>query len=143
MGEVIPGFEFDSTYLAFLRWFHGATPVSAHIKLEKGHPRFGDVFFVERFLNYAEMSQLSDADRLFNAHVVISQIEDRSGEYLLPFATANADLFCFDYAAGRNPSVVLWLAELSEEDEPYTIPVASSFATFLAALQWKRVHDGA
>jgi hypothetical protein len=143
MGEVVPGFEFDRAYLDFLRQFHGGAPVRAYIKLREEHPLFGNLFFVERFLNYAEMPQLSKVDKLFNANVAISQIEDRSGDYLLPFAAANEDFFCFNYRTGADPDVVLWLAELSEEDEPYTIAIAPSFSAFLAALRSEMAEDGA
>jgi hypothetical protein len=91
---------------------------------------------IDRFLNYGDLNLLTNRTlKDLNANVAWPMISDRLNIYLLPFAAvANGDFLCFDYENELPPSVVLWVQELSEEDAPYTEPVADTFSDFLCSL---------
>lgn len=70
----------------------------------------------------------------------LSWSEDEDDTLLVPFAELFAgDYLCLDYRASeppirRNPRVVVWLHELSEEFHPVVEIVADSFSEFLGRL---------
>ncbi len=127
----LPEFEFDPDYVQHVRRFNGGKPVEKYFKTKAGK-----CLPIDRFLNYGDLDLLSDRPlKDLNVNVVWSWISDRLNIYLLPFAAvANGDFLCFNYEGEFPPSVVLWVQELSEEDEPHIEPVADTFQMFLDGL---------
>ena len=126
-----PEFEFDPVYVRHIQRFNGGNPVEKYFATKAGK-----CLPIDRFLNSGDLDLLSDRTlKDLNVNVIWSLISDRLNIYLLPFAAvANGDFLCFDYENGFPPSVVLWVQELSEEDEPHVEPVADTFQAFLDGL---------
>lgn len=124
-------FEFDPSYVEHIQHFHGGKPVQKFFRTTSGK-----CLPIDRFLNYGNLNLLDQRElKDLNVNVAWPMISGRLNIYLLPFAVvANGDFLCFDYGAGLLPSVVLWVQELSEEDEPFTEYVAGSFNNFLYGL---------
>ena len=127
----LPSFEFDAEYAGHIKKFNGGKPINKYFRI-----RSGNIFPIDRFLNYSDTDLLTDKNQKnLNANVVWSLIDDRLGIYLLPFAILpNGDFLCFDYESGVSPTVVLWSHELSNENEPHTEAVANNFAEFVFLL---------
>lgn len=127
----LPTFEFDEEYSQHIQRFHGKKPIDRFFKTMAGK-----CLPIDRFLNYGNLDLLDERwKKDLNGNVILAMISDRLNIYLLPFAAmANGDFLCFDYEKGLPPSVVLWVQELSEEDEPHTEPVADTFNAFLSDL---------
>lgn len=127
----LPAFEFDPNYVDHIQNFHGGKPVEKYFKTATGK-----CLPIDRFLNYGDLDLLTERSlKDLNANVIWSMISDRLNIYLLPFAAvANGDFLCFDYENGFPPAVVLWVQEFSEEDAPYTEPVADTFSAFIDRL---------
>jgi hypothetical protein len=125
------GFHFDPAYTEHLKSYHGGVPVKKFVSTKAGSTRR-----IERFLNFVDThAERNAAYAQYNVNVVWSNIEDRLGPYLVPFVElSGGDFLCFDFADPSRQSVVLWSHELSNEDEPYTEPVADSFVDFLSML---------
>lgn len=126
--ERMLGNPFDPAFLAFLQEHNGGVPKQRLFKVGRNEK------VLERFLcllpDY-EDNALGDYD----IGVVWSDIEDRLSDFLVPFAAVFAgDFLCFDHEDANPPRVVLWNHDLSEEDEPSTVPVADSFEAFLGML---------
>ncbi|CAM3821706.1 SMI1/KNR4 family protein [Parendozoicomonas haliclonae] len=126
----LPNFEFDPIYLSHIKSHHGGKPVQKFF-----HTSSGLCLPIERFLNFSDTSSAPHDDKIFNISVVWSLIEDRLNEYLVPFAALpNGDFLCFDYEHENPPQIVLWINELSAEDQPQIEPVSQDFKTFLHSL---------
>jgi len=121
----VPEFEFDSTYLSFVRTCFGGRPVrNKYVGLN------GPVW-IDRFLNF----QHPPRDDFSNVNAVWNAIEDRLSPGVFPIAdNGMGDYFCLDHSASPAP-VVLWYHELSEKGRPYLQTVAPSFDAFLAGLE--------
>jgi len=121
-------FEFESSYLAHIRAYHGGRPITNKILTKTGRR-----WMVDRFLNFCD-SESGGPHVRFNANVVWSAIEDRLRPTLVPFAAdPGGNYFCFDYSGDGRPAIVLWLHEESNEGLPVTLPVADDFDAFLSA----------
>lgn len=127
----LPEFDFDPAYVDFISKYNGVKPVNRYFRTTSGK-----CLPIDKFLNYGNLDLLTErSQKDLNANVIWTLISDRLNIYLLPFAAvANGDFLCFDYKNGAPPSVVLWVQELSEEDSPYTEPVADTFEEFVCEL---------
>ncbi len=127
----LPDFSFDPAYVSHIARFHGGKPINRHFRTFAGNN-----LSIDRFLNYSDTELLLDEDlKGLNANVVWSQIDDRLGIYLLPFAILpGGDFLCFDYSEGVAPKIVLWSHELSLEDNPHVEGVARDFTEFSNSL---------
>jgi len=128
----LPSFEFDPEYTQHIKNFHGGKPIDKFFKTETGK-----CLPIDRFLNYGDLDLLPERwQKDLNGNVVLALISDRLNIYLLPFAAvANGDFLCFDYKNGVPPTVVLWVQEFSEEDDPHIEPVAETFNQFMSGLK--------
>jgi hypothetical protein len=127
--EEMLGLKFTPDFLAFLENHNGGVPKKRYFKYDGGDQ------VVERFLcvyaDYAKDVKFGQ----FDIGVVWSSIEDRLNEYLMPFAALFAgDFLCFDYENKEEPSVVVWVHDLSGDRAPETEPVADNFRQFLSTL---------
>jgi hypothetical protein len=125
-----PWIKFDKSYIAHLQEFHGGIPSKRCFLAASGHERL-----IEQFMNFTKTGHpLED----YNVEVAWSAVDDRLGEYLMPFAELFAgDMLCFDYSdyqSGARPKIVVWLHEESWEDTPATDFVAPNFDAFLEML---------
>ncbi|HEY0459050.1 MAG TPA: SMI1/KNR4 family protein [Pyrinomonadaceae bacterium] len=126
--ENMIGLEFEPSFLEFTKRHNGGTPKKKYFKMGERTK------VLETFLGFVPDYKTSPYGGL-DIGVVWSQIDDRLNEYLVPFAAVYAgDFLCFDYEDGKPPKVVLWIHELSEEEEPVTEPIAASFEQFLKML---------
>ena len=127
--ERMMGHAFDPTYLAFLSAHNGGVPLRRDFKLGQNSK------VVEHFLylvpDYKDDAVFGQLD----VGVVYSQVDDRLGNFLVPFAALFAgDLLCFDHEEEGRPRVVLWDHERSEEDAPEVTLIAQDFDAFLGML---------
>jgi len=142
--SVVKGFEswlhqsecerihFENTYINHLRMAHGGVPGKRYFRTVLGTPHV-----VERFLNFVD-SGCENAIRQYSVPCVWSDIEDRLGPMLMPFAELFAgDYLCFDYRLDGRPQIVVWSHELSNDDLPHTELVADNFDAFLQKLTIK------
>ena len=120
---------FDPSYVEHLRSFNGGKPKTNCFIPPDGYERL-----VERFYNFVEPSK--EHPRVTErVDVVWSQVDDRLGSFLIPFAELFAgDMLCFDFSKPGRPRVVIWLHEQSREDAPATEYVAENFDEFLKML---------
>lgn len=121
--------ELDAAYLSHLAQFHGGIPRRACFKTSAGRERL-----VVRFLNFQEEGERQAEYSVEATYSLIAST--RLGHYLVPFAELFAgDFLCFDYTIPGRPEVVVWLHELSgDEDGPSTEFVASTFDEFMDSL---------
>lgn len=127
-GEMI--IPFDHEYLEHLTRFHGGVPALRVFDTQSGQDHL-----IERFYNFSVVER-PDPLVDFKVFTVWSQIDDRLGPYLLPFAELfGGDILCFDYTNGFPPSVVVWLHDQSEPDTPVTDFVAETFNSLLELLR--------
>lgn len=120
---------FDPSYVEHLRSFNGGKPKTNCFVPPGGYERL-----VERFYHFASLPK-EHPGVVDNAEVVWSQVDDRLGSFLIPFAELFAgDMLCFDFSRGGRPKVVIWLHEQSREDAPATEFVAENFDEFLDML---------
>ncbi len=126
--EAMLELEFTDEFLTFLDRHNGGVPLTPNFPLGK------NVKVVERFLCLVKDYKTRPLGEL-DIGVVWSQVEDRLGEFLQPFAAVfPGDLLCFDFSTSDDPSVVLWVHDQSEEDAPSTVKVAKNFRAFLGLL---------
>ncbi len=128
--EEMISWNFPPEFIEFLKVQNGGAP-------KKKYFRMGDnIKVLERFLCLVadyETGKFGDYD----IGVVWSDIVDRLNDYLVPFAAVFAgDFLCFDYDVEDSEPVkiVLWNHDLSEDDEPHTTFVATSFNELLGML---------
>lgn len=122
-------FEFDPSYLSYLRHSHGGVPKKRCFRTQRGRTRM-----IDRFLNFIDRKS-NDPQACYNVEVVWSQIEERLTHDLLPFAVLFAgDMVCFKYDKPGRPSIVVWEHEKSAPREPYLDYVADDFDRFLGVL---------
>jgi hypothetical protein len=115
-------------YVELLRRANGGVPVAKFFRFGRNEK------VVERFLSVIE-NYKTDPLGWYDIGVVWSQIEGRLDDSLIPFAALFAgDFLCFDCDVGTEPAVVIWDHERSEDDQPVTQPVATSFPEFAAKL---------
>jgi SMI1-KNR4 cell-wall len=120
--------EFTEEFLEFLDRHNGGVPLTPNFRMGK------NVKVIERFLCLVKDYKTRPLGEL-DIGVVWSQLEDRLGEFLQPFAAVfPGDFLCFDFSSSDNPSVVLWVHDRSDEDAPYTVKVAKNFRAFLGLL---------
>jgi len=123
------GVELPHDFLEVLRAANGGIPSARHLSIS------GNERQIDRFLSIFD-DYKNHPLGIYDIEVVWSQIEDRLGESLVPFAAlSNGDFLCFSYGPEeRTPSVVLWDHECSLADEPSVQPVARSFSDLLKKL---------
>jgi len=128
-----PDFQFDENYTSFIQSYNGGEP------LERFFRAAGQWYAVEQFLNFADASQSSKSDLMFNVQQNWNLIEDRLLTGMFPFASLpGGDYLVLDHSAGHPATVSLWYHELSTEDNPHLIPVADDFTSFIDILQSSR-----
>lgn len=130
------GLKFPKSYIDFLNTLNATELLDKEI-----HTAAGD-FLIHRFLTFVSDLK-SDPDGWADVSVVATQLDWGLGESgtlrgldLVPIAFLFAgNYLVLDYRTDSiEPSVSYWDHEQSEEDSPYTEPVASSFASFLELL---------
>ena len=131
IAQQVPAFQFDLAYVGHIKSFHGGVPVNKRLTTISGKEQR-----IERFLNFLDTSANHNQKlSVYNANVVWSNIEDRLGLYLIPFAElSGGDKLCFDISDPKNHKIVCWFHELSEGDLPYTEVVTNNFVDFLKLL---------
>ena len=118
------------SFVDYCSEYNGGVPIQNRIEVGD------DRTVVERFLCFIEDYKSDPSAGLFDVGVVWSQIEDRLGEHLLPFAALFAgDYLCFDTSSNTGEAVVVWDHERSWTDSPVTTEVADTFAEFLGLLR--------
>lgn len=122
-----PAFDYDPDYISFIQHHRGGKPIERYFSVSS------NTFPIDYFLNF--QSDHTGVNASLNVNAAWSAIEDRLSPKQFPFALLpSGDFLCFDHSQGT-PAVVLWHHELSEEDAPYTEPVASNFSEFLQGLR--------
>lgn len=127
--ERVYEFHFDPLYLQQLEQCNGGVPQKKYFAAS------GTIKVIERFLcviaNVSENRRHGGNDM----GVVITQIEDRLGDAMVPFAALFAgDYLCFDAAQSDPPQIVVWDHERSRPGAPVTISVADDYASFVSLL---------
>ena len=127
----VPAFQYDLAYVEHIKFFHGGVPVNKCLTTVSGKGQI-----IERLLNFLDTSASKNNKlSVYNVNVVWSNIEDRLGFHLVPFAElSGGDKLCFDISDPINHRIVCWFHELSDGDLPYTEIVGDSFADFLELL---------
>lgn len=127
--EKMIGLKFPQNFLNFLEKNNGGIPVKQLFKVG------GEEKVLERFLCLVSDYKVNEFGS-YDIGVIWSYIFDRLNKNLLPFAAVFAgDFLCFDFADNKeNPRVALWYHELSDEKDPYIIPVSEDFDEFLKIL---------
>ena len=121
--------EFEPAYIECLTEFHGAVPRKPYFTTANGTEHA-----VTRFLNFLPRGS-SNPMRQYSVAVNWSDLDDRLGPYLMPFAELFAgDFLCFDYQNRGRPSIVVWFHERSF-DAPSTEFVAIDFDAFFSCLR--------
>lgn len=123
-------------YKLFLSKYNGAIPIT-NVFWHKGAD-----YVVERFLCLLENQRDYGIKGCYDVEVVMAQLDDRiaddedsSGWPIIPIAALfGGDMVCLDFRESKNPSVVVWFHEESEELNPVTTKVADSFTEFLSIL---------
>lgn len=120
----------DAAYLSHIVRFHGGIPGRRTCTTSSGRQKV-----IERFLNFVDYKSEPEIG-WYNVEVTWSQLADRLGDFLLPFAALfGGDFLCFDYSAPGRPRVVVWLHEESRIGEPSIDHVACDFDELLESLQ--------
>lgn len=129
--------KFPNSYTEFIRNYNVGVPETNEFVVNNHS------YAIERFLGFVndyKYSSLGDYD----VAVVMSQIDTRLtnnpdlvGDEVIPIAVMFAgDYVCLDY---RNdpafPEVCIWYHEESEEFEPITLKITSSFEQFIEMLK--------
>ncbi|MHC2065968.1 SMI1/KNR4 family protein [Bremerella sp. T1] len=120
-------FRFDEDYVEHLRIHHGGRAKRKYFRTQNGV-----LHVVGRFLNFADDSHpLAE----YNVEATWSQLSDRMGDYLIPFAELfGGDFLCFNHHY-YPPSIVVWYHDRSiPEEEPYCEAVTSRFGELLELL---------
>lgn len=124
-----PAFDFGEEYTKFIQLHNGGEPLQRFFQVE------GQWYDIERILNFADSSH-SNIDLMFNVQQHWTMIEDRLSIGMFPFASlGGGNYLVFDWSDDQPAKVKMWYHELSTDDAPYLIPVASDFGTFLATLR--------
>jgi hypothetical protein len=119
----LPRLEIDPTYVEAIRRVSGGVPAR----------RYFGPYGVDEFLHWGKSGHGRAVDSL-SVNAVWSAIEDRLAPGLVPIACdGGGNYFCLDHRQSP-PTVVYWLAELSEEEAPATEHVADSFEEFARGL---------
>lgn len=127
--ERVYEFHFDPAYMQQLERCNGGSPKKRYFAIP------GNVKVIERFLCVISSVSTDKRHGWNDMGVVITQIEDRLGEFMVPFAALFAgDYLCFDGENSDPPKIIVWDHERSREGNPVTIPVADDFTTFLSLL---------
>jgi hypothetical protein len=122
------GIKFPEIFIKCMNISNGGVPIKQYFELGN------DEKVIERFLSFVPNYKESEIG-CYDIEVVWSQIEGRLNDYLCPFAELFAgDYLCFDCEGRDEPRVVLWDHELSDEESPVLIEVASDFKSFMSLL---------
>lgn len=122
------GAVFPLSFISFVKNCNGGIPIEKYFKIN------GNEKVVERFLSFVPNYKDSVLG-VYDVEVVWSQIEDRLGEHVCPFASLFAgDFLCFYDEGNKEPKIVIWDHEQSEEDSPTLIDVARNFDEFVKIL---------
>ena len=122
-------FHFDPAYLQQLERCNGGVPRKRLFAVP------GNIKVIDRFLCVISNVSANERHGWNDMGVVITQIEDRLGEFMVPFAALFAgDYLCFDGENSNPPQIVVWDHERSRAGSPVTTPVADDFRTFLSLL---------
>lgn len=117
-------------FVEFLQYGNGGQPKKSVIPYKNGN------LVIERFLPLMDEPDSDELNGQYDMSVVETQIGERLtddpdliGCKIIPFAALFAgDFLCFDYREDeKNPRVVVWDHEQSEEFSPYVELVAASF----------------
>lgn len=127
--ERVYEFHFDPAYLRLLEQCNGG------ISKQNCFAVPGNIKVIERFLCVIDHVGENPRHGINDMGVVITQIEDRLSEFMVPFAALFAgDYLCFDFETSDPPKIVVWDHERSRPGVPVTIPLADDFASFLSLL---------
>jgi SMI1-KNR4 cell-wall len=130
--ERMIGLRFSRSYLEFLSNCNGGSPKSRNFDVPN------NTKVIERFLCITKNYRDDARHGPYNVGVVWSQVGDRLNDYLIPFAALfGGDLLCFDYEGRKEPRIVWWDHEKSDELDPHTESVANDFSDFLEMLYSK------
>lgn len=129
--RMVGGLRFPADYLALMRRSNGGIPKS-RVFTVGGNDRM-----VDRVLSFVPDYRTNKNFGWYDVGVVWTQVEDRLGEGVVPFASLFAgDLLCFDFRKNHErPSVVVWDHEQSDTGDPVTRTAAESFEGFVRLLR--------
>lgn len=149
------GRKFPESYIEFVKEHNGCIPITKKFDFpqeifdlcpDENIKRFLYIIDDDKLI-YGHASYPVDGEEagVYNILVVDATLGSRitppeymdSYEYpLIPIAlTGYHNYICFDYREDNdNPSICFWDNEESEEEQPITIPIASSFTDFLNGL---------
>lgn len=125
------------SFVDFINVYNGAV-LDDFVVMVEGKERL-----VERFLCIMDDPQIIPHVGIYDISVVIAQIEERLtdneellGTEIIPFAVVfGGDFLCLDFRNQTSePSIILWDHNESDELEPVTYFVASSFSKFFALM---------
>lgn len=130
------GITLPNDFKWLIKKYNGAVPLSNTFSYD------GTEYIIERFLCLLKEPELDAINGWYDIEVVLSQIdtrltddEDLVGANIIPFALLFAgDYVCLDLRDPKNPSVLIWFHEKSDELHPVTVKVASNIIRFLDML---------
>ncbi|WP_433581730.1 SMI1/KNR4 family protein [Paenibacillus amylolyticus] len=128
--------SFPESYRNFIKEHNGAVPITNIFSMNQKE------YIIEKFLCLLSDSESGPINGWYDIEVIITQIGDRLtdnedlvGMNVVPIAVLfSGDFICLDYREKKEPVVVIWFHEESEEFSPVTQKVATNILEFFELL---------
>lgn len=129
--------QLPKEYKEFLNKYNGAKPITNILPIGKRE------YVVERFLCLLNKPSEDEINGWYDLTSVLIQLdcrliddEDLIGMNVIPIAALFAgDFVCLDYREDKNPSIVIWDHEESDDFEPVTEKIADNINEFFNMLK--------
>jgi len=129
--------SFPETYRVFIKEYNGAVPITNIFSFNQYE------YLIEKFLCILDDSESDSINGCYDMEVTITQIgerlindEDLMGMNVIPIAALfSGDFVCLDFRETKEPTVVIWFHEESEEFSPATQKLALNISEFFEMLK--------
>lgn len=129
--------QLPKEYKEFLNKYNGAKPITNILSVNKRE------YIVERFLCLLDKPSEDEINGWYDLTSVLTQLdcrliddEDLIGMNVIPIVALFAgDFVCLDYREDKNPSIVIWYHEESDDFEPVTEKIANNINEFFYMLK--------
>ncbi|MBY0117373.1 SMI1/KNR4 family protein [Paenibacillus xylanexedens] len=129
--------SFPEAYRIFIKENNGAVPITNVFSFNQHE------YLIEKFLCVLDDSESDPINGWYDIEVTITQIGDRLtdnedlvGMNVVPIAALfSGDFICLDFRETKEPKVVIWFHEESEEFSPVIQKVALNISEFFEMLK--------
>ncbi|MEK3757084.1 SMI1/KNR4 family protein [Paenibacillus sp. FSL P4-0338] len=129
--------SFPEVYRIFIKENNGVVPITNVFSFKQQE------YLIEKFLCVLDDSESDPIHGWYDIEVTITQIGDRLtdnqdlvGMNVVPIALLfSGDFVCLDFRETKEPTVVIWFHEESEEFSPVTQQVARNISGFFEMLK--------